>query len=82
MLPFRETAKLVGAKASLEPDGKYLIISYSADTLAYEIGHHGYKVNGHRQFMRATSEMHKNHLFVPIRLFNDITAGRVHAELH
>jgi len=81
MVPFRATSTLVGAKIVRNPDGKHVTLTFGRDTIYYEPGHHGYKLNGHRVNMRAMSESKNGHLYVPIRLFNDVTAGRVHAEI-
>lgn len=82
LVPFRETAKLIGAKVFRNPDGKHVTLTFGGDTVYFEPGHHGYKLNGVHRNMRASSESKRGHLFVPIRLFNDLTAGKVHAEIH
>lgn len=61
--------------------GKRVTLTYGKSTLVYEIGHHGYKLNGKGQNMRASSEIKKKRLYVPVRLFTDLTSGRVHAEI-
>jgi hypothetical protein len=81
LLPFREMARVVGAVVARSPDGKHVTLSFQSNTVYYEPGHHGYRLNGHRQNMRASSELRNKHLYVPIRLFTDLTAGGVHAEL-
>ena len=81
LVPFRATAKYIGAKVSRNPDGKHVTLTFGGDTVYFEPGHHGYKLNGVHRVMRASSESRKGHLFVPVRLFNDLTAGKVHAEI-
>ena len=81
MVPFREMGVIIGAKISRNPDGKHVEITFGADNVAYEPGHHGYRLNGHHQSMRGASETRKGRLFVPIRLYNDVTSGLVHAEI-
>ena len=81
LVPFRATAGGVGAKVSRDPDGKHVKLIFGGDTLDFEPGHHGYRLNGTHRNMRSSSEMRHGHLYVPVRLFNDLTAGRVHAEI-
>jgi hypothetical protein len=81
LVPFRETANSVGASVTRNPDGKHVTITLGANTIYFEPGHHGYRLNGHHQDMRASSEIRDKHLYVPIRLFTDLTKGRVHAEI-
>ncbi len=79
LVPARETSKLIGAK--LTSDGKAVTIVFANRSVTYEPGHHGYKLNGKRQNMRPASEMHGMRMFVPLRLFTDVTSGKVHAEI-
>lgn len=79
LVSFRETAKLIGATVSPTSDAKHVTLVYGDTVLTYEPGHHGYKLNGRRQNMRSSSEIRRKRLFVPVRLFTDLTSGRVRA---
>ena len=75
MGPFSKMGVLVGAKIARDPDGKHVSITFKNTSLDYQPGHHGYRQNGKKQNMRATSESKHGRLFVPIRLFTDVTSG-------
>jgi len=81
MVPFRELGAMIGAKITRNPDGKHVEITFGTESIAYEPGHHGYRLNGRHQNMRGASESRKGRLFVPIRLYTDVTSGLVHAEI-
>lgn len=81
MVPLRQTARLVGARIGGKAKGTVITLSFAGSSLTYELGHHSYRLNGRRQNITAASEMRKGHLFVPIRLFTDLTSGRVRAEI-
>lgn len=81
LVPCRATAKRVGVTLVGDPKGHSVTLSFGGNSLYFESGTHGYKLNGHRQNMRASSEIKHGRLYVPIRLFADVTAGLLHAEI-
>jgi hypothetical protein len=82
LVPFRETAILIGAVVVPSSDGKHVSLTYGDNWVYFEPGHHGYKISGRRQNMRSSSEIRKKKLYVPVRLFTDLTSGRIRAWIH
>jgi hypothetical protein len=82
LVPLRETATLIGAVVVPSSNTVHISMTFGDNWLYFEPGHHGYKISGRRQNMRSSSEVRKKKLYVPIRLFTDLTSGRIRALIH
>lgn len=77
LVPFRETARLLGVRTERPGDGLRVILYHGRNQVVYDKGRNWYRLNGRQINLPTSSRDQRDVYYVPIEVFDAVMDGRL-----